>query len=123
MGTLAYIVSFALGAGPVPGLLVPEITPLRLRGAGRTSTQRTSPLRADGDGAAHCRPCSPHEAHVARQWSILLARSIHGAHAGAPPLQRSRAGGCCPRRGRSAGRAVSASLATHWVANLAIGVG
>lgn len=33
VGTLAYIVSFALGAGPVPGLLVPEITPLRLRGA------------------------------------------------------------------------------------------
>ncbi len=33
VGTLAYIVSFALGAGPVPGLLVPEITPTRLRGA------------------------------------------------------------------------------------------
>ena len=32
VGTLAYIVSFALGAGPVPGLLVPEITPTRLRG-------------------------------------------------------------------------------------------
>ena len=31
-GTLAYILSFALGAGPVPGLLVPEITPTRLRG-------------------------------------------------------------------------------------------
>lgn len=33
VGTLAYIVSFALGAGPVPGLLVPEITPTALRGA------------------------------------------------------------------------------------------
>ncbi len=33
VGTVAYVVSFALGAGPVPGLLVPEITPARLRGA------------------------------------------------------------------------------------------
>lgn len=31
-GTVAYMVFFALGAGPVPGLLVPEITPARLRG-------------------------------------------------------------------------------------------
>ncbi|KAK9820324.1 hypothetical protein WJX72_008975 [[Myrmecia] bisecta] len=31
-GTLAYVLSFALGAGPVPGLLVPEITPSHLRG-------------------------------------------------------------------------------------------
>lgn len=33
VGTVAYVISFALGAGPVPGLLVPEITPARLRGA------------------------------------------------------------------------------------------
>ncbi len=32
-GTLAYILSFAMGAGPVPGLLVPEITAARIRGA------------------------------------------------------------------------------------------
>ena len=32
-GTLAYVLAFALGAGPVPGLLVPEIAPARLRGA------------------------------------------------------------------------------------------
>ncbi|PSC75514.1 Plastidic glucose transporter 4 [Micractinium conductrix] len=32
VGTLAYILSFALGAGPVPGLLVPEITGARIRG-------------------------------------------------------------------------------------------
>ncbi len=31
-GTLAYVLTFSLGAGPVPGLLVPEITPARLRG-------------------------------------------------------------------------------------------
>lgn len=31
-GTVAYMVFFALGAGPVPGLLVPEVTPARLRG-------------------------------------------------------------------------------------------
>ncbi|KAK9818467.1 hypothetical protein WJX74_006914 [Apatococcus lobatus] len=31
-GTLAYVLTFSLGAGPVPGLLVPEITPSRLRG-------------------------------------------------------------------------------------------
>lgn len=35
LGTLAYILSFAMGAGPVPGLLVPEITPARIRGAPR----------------------------------------------------------------------------------------
>ena len=32
VGTVAYMVFFALGAGPVPGLLVPEVTPARLRG-------------------------------------------------------------------------------------------
>lgn len=32
-GTVAYILSFALGAGPVAGLLVPEITGPRIRGA------------------------------------------------------------------------------------------
>lgn len=32
VGTLTYILGFALGAGPVPGLLVPEITPAPLRG-------------------------------------------------------------------------------------------
>jgi hypothetical protein len=31
-GTLGYILCFAAGAGPVPGLLVPEITPSRVRG-------------------------------------------------------------------------------------------
>eukprot|EP00884_Botryococcus_braunii_P011217 jgi/Botrbrau1/20096/Bobra.0850s0001.1 len=31
VGTLTYILGFALGAGPVPGLLVPEITPAKLR--------------------------------------------------------------------------------------------
>ncbi len=32
VGTLSYILCFALGAGPVPGLLVPEITAARIRG-------------------------------------------------------------------------------------------
>jgi sugar porter (SP) family MFS transporter len=32
VGTLAYIAAFAAGAGPVPGLLVPEMAPARLRG-------------------------------------------------------------------------------------------
>ena len=32
VGTVLYVGSFALGAGAVPGLLVPEITPARLRG-------------------------------------------------------------------------------------------
>lgn len=42
VGTVAYVVSFALGAGPVPGLLVPEITPARLRGA-RSLTDPAAP--------------------------------------------------------------------------------
>lgn len=33
VGTLSYILCFAMGAGPVPGLLVPEITAARIRGA------------------------------------------------------------------------------------------
>lgn len=32
IGTLAYILAFAFGAGPVPGLLVPEITAAKVRG-------------------------------------------------------------------------------------------
>lgn len=32
VGTLAYILAFAVGAGPVPGLLVPEITAAKVRG-------------------------------------------------------------------------------------------
>ncbi|KAG2498051.1 hypothetical protein HYH03_003812 [Edaphochlamys debaryana] len=32
VGTLGYILSFALGAGPVPGLIVPELNPLSTRG-------------------------------------------------------------------------------------------
>lgn len=32
-GTVAYVLSFALGAGPVPGLLVPEINTEQMRGA------------------------------------------------------------------------------------------
>lgn len=32
LGTIGYIAAFSLGAGPVPGLLVPEITSARIRG-------------------------------------------------------------------------------------------
>lgn len=32
LGTVAYIASFAMGAGPVPGVLVPEVNPARVRG-------------------------------------------------------------------------------------------
>ena len=35
-GTVAYVLSFALGAGPVPGLLVPEINTEQMRGAMQT---------------------------------------------------------------------------------------
>ena len=34
-GTLLYILSFGLGVGPVPGLLVPEIAPAEIRGTHR----------------------------------------------------------------------------------------
>jgi sugar porter (SP) family MFS transporter len=32
LGTVAYIAAFAMGAGPVPGVLVPEVNPARVRG-------------------------------------------------------------------------------------------
>lgn len=32
VGTVSYVAFFALGAGAVPGLLVPELTPAKLRG-------------------------------------------------------------------------------------------
>ena len=35
VGTLSYIAAFALGAGPVPALIVPELNPLATRGAAR----------------------------------------------------------------------------------------
>ena len=34
VGTLAYVLCFACGAGPVPGILVSEINPGAIRGAG-----------------------------------------------------------------------------------------
>ena len=59
-GTVAYMVFFALGAGPVPGLLVPEVTPARLRGK--------SPR---GSASAPCMPaacwCSLARACISRQ--------------------------------------------------------
>lgn len=33
IGTLAYVLCFALGVGPVPGVLVSEINPGSIRGA------------------------------------------------------------------------------------------
>lgn len=32
-GTLAYILAFALGAGPVTALIIPELNPAKMRGA------------------------------------------------------------------------------------------
>lgn len=40
-GTLAYIAAFAIGAGPVPGLLASEIAPARLRGAAMSAAMVT----------------------------------------------------------------------------------
>ena len=37
-GTLFYILSFGLGVGPVPGLLVPEIAPAEIRGVPSSPT-------------------------------------------------------------------------------------
>lgn len=51
-GTLAYVLTFSLGAGPVPGLLVPEITPARLRGTPRQDTPKLHCLVEDNFAAA-----------------------------------------------------------------------
>jgi len=40
-GTLAYVAAFALGAGPVPGLLASEIAPARLRGRAVSAAMAT----------------------------------------------------------------------------------
>ena len=114
VGTLAYIVSFALGAGPVPGLLVPEITPLRLRGAGQPSAPRTPPCALTAPALRAARRARP-TSHSNGRCTLAERKSVHASHLGAQPLQRSRAGGRRPNRARGcgAGRAVSASLVTH----------
>jgi hypothetical protein len=70
-GTVAYMVFFALGAGPVPGLLVPEVTPARLRGK--------SPW---GAASAPCIPaacwCSwPASGCISRQGGLQLTPLVH----------------------------------------------
>lgn len=62
VGTLSYILCFALGAGPVPGLLVPEITAARIRGAPRCA-------RCDGQQRFSSHPAGRVPlAHLACAW-------------------------------------------------------
>ena len=44
LGTIAYVAFFSLGAGAVPGLLVPEITPAQLRGSVQLPLELSRPL-------------------------------------------------------------------------------
>ena len=44
LGTIAYVAFFSLGAGAVPGLLVPEITPAQLRGSVPFPLELSRPL-------------------------------------------------------------------------------
>ena len=43
-GTVAYVLSFALGAGPVPGLLVPEINTEQMRGKLQSAPSKPTAL-------------------------------------------------------------------------------
>ena len=43
IGTVAYILAFSIGAGPVPGLLAPELFPQTLRAKGTSLVRITEP--------------------------------------------------------------------------------
>jgi len=108
VGTLAYIVSFALGAGPVPGLLVPEITPLRLRGAGRPRAPRTLPCALTAPALRAARRARP-TSHSNGWCTLAESNIIYASHLEAQPLQCSRPGGRRPsarlrRRARGLGQ-------------------
>lgn len=118
MGTLAYILSFALGAGPVPGLLVPEITGARIRGgcpAGLVLAEsapvhaarclRSVPVPRPSPGPACMRLACPGATKV----HALASAHQHRSHTRLPAVLPAP------------GRAVSLAMVTHWVCNFAIG--
>ena len=67
-GTLAYIVAFALGAGPVPALLVPEMNPEAVRSKVRA-------LRGACDPGATARAEYPRERVRSRAFLVAFARA------------------------------------------------
>ena len=73
VGTLTYVICFALGAGPVPGILVPEINPPKLRGVILPFLQ-----------LPHCSSCSESQCLLSDAGTLLGA------------------GGCCSASARQA---------------------
>ena len=58
VGTLTYVMFFALGAGPVPGILVPEITPAKLRGEFSLSSGLSAAVGVLGQGCSWVTGCT-----------------------------------------------------------------
>jgi len=86
VGTLTYIMSFALGAGPIPMLLIPEISPHQIRGKhGTVRAKKASALPLRKRDRIFClKPGLAHRS-LRRRPSTLL----HSSRASAPRPTRS----------------------------------
>lgn len=120
LGTLAYILSFSLGVGPVPALLVPEITPVNLRGVCVGGRVKGRVLGADfprvpSDALAGQRglnpTCPPEDC---RGKAVLRMSRDHSPRCQQDPSTR-------PDSLTLKGKAMAMAMGTHWICNFAIG--
>lgn len=84
VGTLAYVLSFAIGVGPVPGILVSEINAAAIRGEGlgaeQLHLQGPYTMTKPADLDLHCTvttltSTSP-EGHTTRCWSTADCSTV-----------------------------------------------
>ncbi len=125
VGTLAYVLSFAVGVGPVPGILVSEINAAAIRGKMHCQLCIAAcGHHFSGAHASSSRARWPFNARVAgclptckeRERFTLSACAFCPCHAGCAPNRVQTRFQC-----NYAGSAMAFAMVTHWVCNFAIG--